>query len=70
MAVSGVGQGLTVALFLDSPLVVLYAFMGSLISQLIFRPLEEENLAERFGGPYEEYKGAVKCWLPRKKPYK
>jgi protein-S-isoprenylcysteine O-methyltransferase Ste14 len=65
MAVSGVGQGLAVALFLGSPLVALYALMGSLIWQLIFRPLEEENLAERFGKPYEEYKGAVKCWIPR-----
>lgn len=65
MAVSGVGQGLAVALFLGSPLVALYALMGSLIWQLIFRPLEEENLAERFGKPYEEYKGAVRCWLPR-----
>lgn len=65
MAVSGVGQGLAVALFLGSPLVALYALMGSLIWQLIFRPLEEENLAERFGEPYEGYKNAVKCWIPR-----
>lgn len=65
MAVSGVGQGLAVALFLGSPLVALYALMGSLIWQWIFRPLEEENLAARFGGPYEVYKNAVKCWTPR-----
>lgn len=65
MAVSGVGQGLAVALFLGSPLVALYALMGSFIWQLIFRPLEEENLTERFGGPYENYKTAVKCWIPR-----
>lgn len=69
MALSGVGQGLAVALFLGSPLVVLYALMGSAIWQLIFRPLEEDDMAERFGRPYEEYKGAVKCWVPRKKPY-
>ncbi len=65
MAVSGVGQGLAVALFLGSPLVALYALMGSFIWQLIFRPLEEENLAARFGGQYEEYKNAVRCWRPR-----
>ena len=65
MAVSGVGQGLAVALFLGSPLVALYALMGSLIWQLIFRPLEEDDMTARFGQPYEEYKGAVKCWLPR-----
>ena len=65
MAVSGVGQGLMVALFLGSPLVALYALMGSLIWQLIFRPLEEDDLAERFGSQYQEYKEAVKCWIPR-----
>lgn len=65
MAVSGVGQGLAVALFLGSPLVVLYALMGSLVWQLIFRPLEEDDLATRFGAPYEQYKRAVKCWIPR-----
>ncbi len=70
MAVSGVGQGLAVALFIGSPLVVLYALMGSLIWQFIFRPLEEENLAERFGGPYEEYKNGVKCWIPRSRPFR
>ncbi len=65
MAVSGVGQGLAVALFLGSPLVALYALMGSLVWQLIFRPLEEDDLARRFGEPYLEYKRAVKCWIPR-----
>ena len=65
MAVSGVGQGLAVALFFGSPLVALYALMGSLVWQLIFRPLEEEDLAARFGEPYMEYKNAVKCWRPR-----
>ena len=70
MAVSGVGQGLAVALFLGSPLVALYAVMGSLIWQLIFRPLEEENLAERFGGPYAEYCKTVKCWVPSTRPFR
>ncbi len=65
MALSGIGQGLAVALFLGSPLVAFYALMGSAIWQFIFRPLEEDDLAERFGGPYEEYKNAVKCWIPR-----
>lgn len=69
MAVSGVGQGLAVAVFLGSPLVALYALMGSLVWQLIFRPLEEDDLARRFGEPYEEYKNAVKCWVPRFKSF-
>ncbi len=69
MAVSGVGQGLAVALFLGSPLVALYALMGSLIWQLIFRPLEENDLLRRFGSEYENYCGKVRCWTPRTKPY-
>lgn len=69
MAVSGIGQGLAVALFLGSPLVAIYALMGSLIWQLIFRPLEEEDLRRRFGIEYENYCIATKCWIPRFRPY-
>jgi len=69
MAVSGVGQGLAVALFLGSPLVALYALMGSLVWQLIFRPLEEDDLRERFGTEYIEYCREVKCWIPRTARY-
>ncbi|HVF47084.1 MAG TPA: isoprenylcysteine carboxylmethyltransferase family protein [Pyrinomonadaceae bacterium] len=69
MAVSGVGQGLAVALFLGSPLVALYALMGSLIWQLIFRPLEEDDLAARFGDDYLGYCREVKCWVPRPSAY-
>jgi protein-S-isoprenylcysteine O-methyltransferase Ste14 len=69
MAVSGIGQGFAVALLLGSPLVVLYAFIGSLIWQLVFRPLEETDLLSRFGEQYEEYRREVKCWIPRATPY-
>lgn len=70
MAISGVGQGLAVGLFLGSPLVLIYALMGGLIWQLIFRPLEEANLRERFGAEYEEYCRQVRCWIPRRKAYR
>lgn len=65
MAVSGIGQGLAVALFLGSPLVALYALMGSAIWQFVFRPLEEDDMAERFGTLYQEYRQNVRCWFPR-----
>lgn len=65
MALSGIGQGLAVALFLGSPLVAAYALMGSAIWQYVFRPPEEDDMAERFGEPYEEYRRAVRCWVPR-----
>lgn len=69
MAVSGIGQGLCVALFLGSPLVAVYALMGSATWQFIFRPLEEDDLGRRFGNRYAAYCDAVKCWIPRVKPY-
>lgn len=70
MAISGIGQGLAVALFLGSPLVAVYAMMGALIWQLIFRPLEEDDLRRKFGADYENYCSEVKCWIPNRKPYK
>lgn len=69
MAISGVGQGLAVGLFLGSPLVLLYALTGGLIWQLIFRPLEEADLLKNFGADYESYCRQVRCWFPRLKPY-
>lgn len=69
MAVSGIGQGLAVALFLGSPLVFVYALMGAFIWQFIFRPLEEEDLREKFGADYENYCRAVRCWIPRRRAY-
>ena len=70
MAISGVGQGLAVGLFLGSPLVLVYAVMGGLIWQLIFRPLEEEDLLKRFGADYEDYCREIRCWIPHTKPYR
>ncbi|MEO7673753.1 MAG: methyltransferase [Pyrinomonadaceae bacterium] len=69
MALSGIGQGMAVALFLGSPLAAVYALMGSAIWQLIFRPMEEDDLGSRFGRPYGEYRNAVKCWVPRTMRY-
>ena len=70
MAVSGIGQGLAVALFLGSPLAAIYALMGSAIWQFIFRPMEEDDLATRFGEPYQNYLREVKCWVPRSRAFR
>lgn len=69
MALSGVGQGLAVALFLGSPLVTAYALMGSAIWQFIFRPLEEDDMAARFGAEFAVYSRNVMCWFPKSRPY-
>lgn len=65
MAVSGIGQGLAVALLLGSMLVSVYALTGALIWQVVFRELEEADLHARFGREYEEYRRRVRCWIPR-----
>jgi protein-S-isoprenylcysteine O-methyltransferase Ste14 len=70
MAITGIGQGFAVALFLGSPLVALYALMGAMLWQFVFRPLEEEDLRSKFGAEYEEYCRQVRCWVPNRKPYK
>ena len=70
MAISGIGQGLLVGLFLGSPLVLLYGLMGGAIWQMIFRPLEELDLLKNFGAYYEKYRQNVRCWIPRFKPFK
>lgn len=69
MAISGIGQGLAVALFFGSPLVALYALMGSMIWQHVFRPIEEEGLDAKFGDEYGAYRDEVKCWIPNLTPY-
>ena len=70
MAVSGISQGLLVGVLLGSPLVLLYALMGGAIWQTIYRPLEEDDLAARFGDDYEQYRQNVRCWIPRLSPWK
>jgi protein-S-isoprenylcysteine O-methyltransferase Ste14 len=65
MAISGVGQGLLVGILLGSPLVLLYALSGGFIWQIIFRQLEETDLAKNFGAEYEDYRRKVRCWIPK-----
>ncbi len=70
MAISGIGQGIAVALFWGSPLVLVYAAMGALIWQFIFRPLEEADLRAKFGADYESYCRNVRCWIPNRRAFK
>lgn len=69
MALAGIVQGMAVGLLMGSWLVVLYALCGSLVWNWLVRPLEEKDLADRFGAPYLAYRDAVRCWVPRRLPY-
>ncbi|MDS2173314.1 isoprenylcysteine carboxylmethyltransferase family protein [Nesterenkonia sp. CL21] len=53
------------SLLVGSWLVVHYVVAGSLIWNTLVRPLEEEDLAARFGAEFEEYRRGVGVWLPR-----
>jgi protein-S-isoprenylcysteine O-methyltransferase Ste14 len=65
MAVAGLLQGLSVALYLGSGLTLAYVLIGCAIWQVAVRPQEERELLERFGERYEAYRRRVRCWLPR-----
>ena len=63
-------QGTAVGLWLGSPLVTLYALLGTLGWDLVVRPWEEADLERRFGEPYNRYRENVRCWVPRLTPYR
>jgi len=65
MAIGGLCQGLGVAAWLGSPTVVAYVLLGALIWHITIRPLEEHDLAIRFGEPFEWYRSTLNCWVPR-----
>lgn len=65
MAVAGLLQGLSVAIYLGSALTLAYVVTGCLIWQVAVRPQEERELLARFGQRYEAYRRRVRCWLPR-----
>ena len=64
MAIAGIGQGIAISWWMASWPLLAYALLGALLWQFVVRPLEEENLAERFGAAYEGYRERVRCWIP------
>lgn len=64
MALAGIGQGVMVGVMCGSWPVVIYALCGALAWHFGARPVEEADLQERFGEPYERYRAAVRCWVP------
>lgn len=64
MAVAGIGQGLAVSLFCGSYAVLLYVLLGAVVWHWFVRPIEEEDMNNRFGEPYMQYKQKVRCWIP------
>jgi len=46
-----------------------YVACGAVLWNFLARPWEERDLEFQFGEHYRAYKRAVRCWLPRLRPY-
>lgn len=69
MAVSAITQMVGVAAVAGSGATLLIAVGGALVWNYGIRPSEERFLAVHFGAPYDAYRAAVRCWVPRLRPY-
>jgi protein-S-isoprenylcysteine O-methyltransferase Ste14/predicted DCC family thiol-disulfide oxidoreductase YuxK len=70
MAMAMLAQAVGVALFLGSPLALLYAFVLVLgLDNAIACPLEDGDLERRFGDAYRRYRLRVRSWRPRLRGY-
>jgi protein-S-isoprenylcysteine O-methyltransferase Ste14 len=70
MVISAIGQGLASALILGSYLGFAYLILGITIWNSVLRPLEEADLAHRFGKPYVDYFQSVSAWIPKFTPHR
>lgn len=64
MAVAGAVQTASIGLWAGSWTVIVVAALGGVVWHLAIRPVEEADLAARFGADYERYRREVRCWLP------
>lgn len=69
MSIGMLLQGLGAALFLGSPLTLVYVAIGLLIDGWLVRPWEEADLQARFGTAYAIYRRRVRCWRARLRGY-
>ncbi|MFN0058663.1 MAG: methyltransferase family protein [Planctomycetota bacterium] len=69
MALAGILQGVSVAVFLGSPFTIAYALAGAPFWNYLIRPWEERDLERRLGAEYRAYRDAVNCWWPRRRPF-
>lgn len=70
MAIAGLSQAAAVGMFLHSWAVLAYVLAGFVVWNYLVRRWEEDDLSQRFGAPYEQYRRHVRCWFPRLTPYR
>lgn len=66
MAIAGIAQGIAVGWYFGSAGVIAYALLGAVLWHCCVRPVEERDLANRFGVAYRSYQQQVGLWLPRR----
>lgn len=64
MAIAGLTQGFAVGLGIGSIGVIVYVLIGMWLWNQWVRPIEEEDLANRFHTSYSEYCRQIRCWVP------
>ncbi len=69
MAIAGLTQGFAVSIYLGSMSVAAYSLSGGFVWHFLVRPAEEQDLRNRFGDSYVQYKRGVACWIPRATAY-
>lgn len=69
MAMSGLGQGFSVAIVLSSIAVAAYVAVGLFVWNYIVRPEEERFMRKVFKTDFERYRSNVGCWIPRKRRF-
>ena len=64
MVIAGIGQGVSIAMVFQAVPILIYSLLGAVIWHLVVRPIEERDLAKRFGESYLAYRERVPCWVP------
>ena len=70
MAVAGLSQGASIGLAQGSWLILGYVLAGAILWNTWVRPVEEEDLRNRFGESFAKYASEVRCWVPRWSAYR
>lgn len=69
MAIAGLTQGFAVALYVGSWFTLIYVIIGFFLWNYYVRPIEEQDLQQRFEEQYSAYHRAIRCWIPRFRGY-
>lgn len=70
MLMVSVAVGAGISLAAGSPTMLAMFAVGAVFWNMVLRPWEERDLLARFGAEYAHYRRHVRCWVPRRRPYR